>query len=98
MVYSWLRPTSPTDIKSFLGLVGYYRRFVEGFLSISSPLTKLTQKTIKFQWSEACKKSFQELKKRLTTSLVLTLPESTQGFVEYCDASRVSLGCVLKWL
>ncbi|WMV38677.1 hypothetical protein MTR67_032062, partial [Solanum verrucosum] len=48
-----------------------------------------------FQWSEACEKSFQELKKRLTTTPVLTLPEGTQGFVVYCDASRVGLGCVL---
>jgi len=94
-VQNWPRPTSPTDIRSFLGLAGYYRRFVEGFSSISSPLTKLTQKTVKFQWSEACEKSFQELKKRLTTAPVLTLPEGTQGFVVYCDASRVGLGCVL---
>ncbi|KAH0678966.1 hypothetical protein KY284_020051 [Solanum tuberosum] len=89
------RPTSPSDFKSFLGLVGYYRRFIEVFSSISSPLTKLTQKTVKFQWFEACKKSFQELKKRLTSATVLTLPEGTQGFVVYCDASRVGLGCVL---
>ncbi|KAH0691243.1 hypothetical protein KY285_018431 [Solanum tuberosum] len=61
---------------NFLSLAGYYRRFVEGFLSISSPLTKLTQKTVKFQWFEACEKSFQELKKRLTTAPVLTLPEA----------------------
>ncbi|WMV60292.1 hypothetical protein MTR67_053677 [Solanum verrucosum] len=68
---------------------------VSGFSTIASPLTKLTQKTVKFQWSEACEKSFQELKKRLTTAPVLTLPEGTQGFVVYCDASRVGLGCVL---
>ncbi|WMV40873.1 hypothetical protein MTR67_034258 [Solanum verrucosum] len=91
VVQNWPRPT----FRSFLGLDGYYRRFVEGFSSISSPLTKLTQKTFKFQWSEACEKSFQELKKRLTTTPVLTLPEGTQGFVVYCDASRVGLGCVL---
>ena len=75
-------------------MAGYYRRFVEGNSSISSPLTKLTQKTIKFQWYEACEESFQELKKRMTTP-VLTLLESTQGSVVYCDASRVCLGCVL---
>ncbi|KAH0656975.1 hypothetical protein KY285_031857 [Solanum tuberosum] len=74
-VQNWPRPTSPTDIRSFLGLAGYYRRFVDGFSSISSPLTKLTQKTVKFQWSEACEKNFQELKKKLTTAPVLTLPE-----------------------
>ncbi|WMV18648.1 hypothetical protein MTR67_012033 [Solanum verrucosum] len=73
----------------------YYRRFVEGFSSISSPLTKLNQKTVKFQWSKACDKSFQELKKRLTTTPVLTLPEGTQGFMVYCDACRVGLGCGL---
>ncbi|WMV30700.1 hypothetical protein MTR67_024085, partial [Solanum verrucosum] len=83
------------DITSFLGLTDYYRRFVEGFSSISSPLTNLTQKTMKFQWSEACEKSFQKLKKRLTTALILTLLESTQGFVVYCDASRVGLCFVL---
>ncbi|KAH0739576.1 hypothetical protein KY290_038281 [Solanum tuberosum] len=63
------RPTSAIDIRSFFGLAGYYRRFVEGFSSMSSPLTKLTQKIVKFQWSEACEKSFQDLKKRLTTTL-----------------------------
>ncbi|WMV09241.1 hypothetical protein MTR67_002626, partial [Solanum verrucosum] len=82
-------------IRSFLCLDGYYRRFIEGFSSISSPLTKLTQKIVKFQWSKASEKIFQELKKRLTTAPVLTLPEGTQGFVVYCDASRVGLGCVL---
>ena len=71
-VQNWPRPTSPINIRSFLGLASYYRRFVEGFLSSSSPLTKLTQKTVKFQWSEACEKSFQELKKRLTTAPILT--------------------------
>ena len=72
-VQIWPRPTSPTNIRSFLGLAGYYKRVVEGFSSISSPLTKLTQKTIKFQQSEAYEKIFQKLKKRLTTIPVLTL-------------------------
>ncbi|WMV08004.1 hypothetical protein MTR67_001389 [Solanum verrucosum] len=94
-VQNWPKATSPTGIRSFLGLVGYYRWFVEGFSSISSPLIKSTQKTIKFQWSEACEKGFQELKKRLTTAPVLILPEGTQSFVVYCDASRVGLGCLL---
>ena len=81
VVQSWPRPMSPTDIRSFLGLVVYYRRFVEGFSSILSPLTKLIQKTVKFQWFEACEKSFQELKKRLTIAPILILPEGTQGFI-----------------
>ena len=91
----WPRPTSPTDIRSFLGLAGYYRRFVEGFSSIASLLTRLTQKNVKFQWSDDCEKKFSELKTRLTTTPVLTLPEGSDGYVIYCDASRVGLGCVL---
>ena len=78
-----------------MGLARYYRRFVEGFSSISSTLTKITQKKIIFQWFESCEKSFQELKKILTTTSVLTLLESTKDFVLYCDASRVGLGCML---
>ncbi|WMV32714.1 hypothetical protein MTR67_026099 [Solanum verrucosum] len=82
-------------IRSFLGLAGYYRRFVEGFSSIASPLTKLTQKKVKFQWSDDCEKIFAELKTRLTTTPILTLPEGSDGYVIYCDASRIGLGCVL---
>ncbi|KAH0758120.1 hypothetical protein KY290_021613 [Solanum tuberosum] len=86
------RPTSPTDIRSFLGLAGYYRRFVEGFSSIASPLTRLTQKKVKIQWSYDCENSFAELKTRLTITPILTLRD---GYVIYWDASRVGLGCVL---
>ena len=91
----WPRTTSTTDIKSFLGLVGYYRRFVEGFSSIASPWTRITQKMVKFQWLDDCKKSFTELKTRWTTTPVSTLLEGLDGYVIYCDASRVGLGCVL---
>ncbi|WMV50916.1 hypothetical protein MTR67_044301, partial [Solanum verrucosum] len=94
-IKSWPRPLSPTDIRSFLDLFGYYRRFFEGFSSIATPLTTLTQKKAKFLWSEACEKSFQELKDRLTSTPVLTLPKGTDRFLVYCDASRVGLGCVL---
>ncbi|WMV09418.1 hypothetical protein MTR67_002803, partial [Solanum verrucosum] len=86
---------SPLDIRNFLGLAGYYRRFVEGFSSIASPLTTLNQKKDKFLCSKVCEKSFQELKDRLTSTPVLTLLEGTDGFVVYCDASRIGLGCVL---
>ena len=91
----WPRPTSATYFKSFLCLAGYYRRFVEGFSSIVSPLTRLTQKMVKFQWSDDCEKSFAKLKTRLTTTPVLTLPEGSDGYVIYCDASKVGLGCVV---
>ena len=70
-------------------------RFFEGFSSISSPLTELTQIIAMFKWSEACEKSFQELKKRFTIGLVFTLLEDNQCFMVYYDASRVSLGCAL---
>ncbi|XP_049410603.1 uncharacterized mitochondrial protein AtMg00860-like [Solanum stenotomum] len=94
-VKSWLRTLSPSDIRSFLDLVGYYRRFVKGFSSIASPLTTLTQKKVKFIWSNECEKSFQELKDRLTSAPVLNLPEGTYGFVVYFYASRIGLGCFL---
>ncbi|WMV09328.1 hypothetical protein MTR67_002713 [Solanum verrucosum] len=92
---SWPRPLSLLDIRSFLGLVGYYRRFVEGFSLIASPLTTLIQKKAKFIWFEEYEKSFQKLKDRLTSAPVLTLPEGTDGFVVYCDTLRIGLGCVL---
>ncbi|KAH0777857.1 hypothetical protein KY290_009268 [Solanum tuberosum] len=85
------KPTFPTDIRSFLDLAGYYKRFVEGFSYIASPFTKLTQNKVKFQWSDECEKSFLELKTRLTTAPALTLPDCSDGYVIYCDASRVSL-------
>ncbi|XP_019251201.1 PREDICTED: uncharacterized protein LOC109230128 [Nicotiana attenuata] len=81
-VKSWPRPTTPTEIHSFLGLAGYYRRFVEGFSTLASPLTKLTLKAAKFQWSDACERSFQELKARLTMAPVLALPTSLGDFVK----------------
>ncbi|KAH0706325.1 hypothetical protein KY289_011401 [Solanum tuberosum] len=94
-VKCWTKPLSPSDIRSFFGLAGYYRMFVEGFSSIASPLMTLTQKEAKFVWSEACEKSFQQLKDRLTSTPVLTLLKGTYGFVMYCDSSRMGLGCVL---
>ncbi|KAJ4710029.1 Retrotransposon protein, putative, Ty3-gypsy subclass [Melia azedarach] len=92
---NWERPTSVTEVRSFLGLAGYYRRFVEGFSKIVGPLTKLTRKNVKFEWTDDCEQSFQELKKRLTSAPVLTLPSGTEGFMVYSDASRQGLGCVL---
>jgi hypothetical protein len=84
-----------SEIRSFLGLAGYYRRFIEGFSKIAWPMTELLKKEKKFNWTESCERSFQELKKRLTTAPVLTLPDIQRDFVVYCDASRQGLGCVL---
>jgi ribonuclease HI len=95
VVLRWERPTTVTEIRSFLGLAGYYRRFIEGFSTIATPLTRLTKKNIRWEWSKECDESFQELKRRLTTALVLILPSGTEGFVVYSDASRKGLGCVL---
>ena len=84
-----------SEIKSFLGLAGYYQRFIEGFSKIARPMTELLRKDTKFVWSEACERSFQELKRRLTSALVLVLPDNQKSFVVYCDASQQGLGCVL---
>ena len=94
-IVKWGQPINVTEIRSFLGLVSYYRRFVKGFSKIATPLTILTQKDVKFQWLEACEQSFQELKKRLTSAPILTLPAGSDGFTVYSDASKHGLGCVL---
>jgi len=94
-ILKWERPTNVTEIHNFLGLTGYYRRFIEGFSTIASPITRLTRKEVKFEWSKDCEASFQELKSRLTSAPVLALPKGQEGFVVYSDASGKGLGCVL---
>ena len=94
-IVNWKPPTNVTEIRSFLGLAGYYQKFVEGFSKLAAPLTKLTRKEEKFVWSEACQQSFDELKRKLTSAPVLTLPSGQDGYTVYCDASRQGLGCVL---
>jgi hypothetical protein len=86
-VLSWKVPTSISDIQSFLGLAGYYRRFIEGFSKISKPMTELLEKDKQFKWTPACESSFQELKKRLTTAPVLVMSDMEKPFSIYCDAS-----------
>jgi hypothetical protein len=94
-VLSWNAPSSVGDIQSFLGLAGYYWRFIEGFSKISKPMTELLKKDKKFEWTSACEASFQELKKRLTTTLILVMPDMEKSFSIYCDAFGQGLGCVL---
>ncbi|KAL4013340.1 hypothetical protein IC575_025506 [Cucumis melo] len=84
-----------SEINSFLGLTGYYRRFVEDFSRIASPLTQLTRKGTPFIWNPACEGSFQELKQKLVSTPVLTVPDGSRSFVIYSDASKKGLGCVL---
>ena len=88
-------PKNVSEVRSFLGLAGYYRKFVEGFSKIAAPLTKITRKDVKYDWVDACQQSFEELKGRLTSAPVLALPNGRDGFVVYSDASRQGLGCVL---
>ena len=94
-VSKWPQPTTVSEIRSFLGLAGYYRRFVEGFSKIASSLTNLTRKNVKFQWTDACERSFKELKQRLVSAPILAIPTSSGGLVVYSDASKCGLGCVL---
>ncbi|KAL8105263.1 hypothetical protein AgCh_029162 [Apium graveolens] len=94
-IMSWERPKTPTEVRSFLGLVGYYRRFVKDFSKIATPLTMLTRKNQKFEWSAECEDSFQELKQRLVTAPVLVLQDDQGNFVIFSDASHKGLGCVL---
>jgi hypothetical protein len=94
-VLSWNAPMSVSDIQCFLGLAGYYRRFIEGFSKISKPMTELLEKDKKFEWTSACEASFQELKRRLTTALILVMPDMEKPISIYCDVSGQGLGCVL---
>ena len=94
-VMNWERPISVTEIRSFLGLTSYYRRFIKEFSQISLPLTKLTGKDALLMWTMDCEKSFQELKRKLTSTPVLVLPDPSGPFEVYIDASKRGLGCVL---
>ncbi|KAG8489174.1 hypothetical protein CXB51_017220 [Gossypium anomalum] len=94
-ILDWKPPRNVTEVWSFLGLAGYYRRFVKGFSMIASPMTKLLQKDVKFEWSGKCQKSFDQLKTYLTEAPVLVQPKSGKDFVIYSDASLLGLGCVL---
>jgi hypothetical protein len=94
-IVEWERPTNIREILSFLGLVGYYRKFINGFSALFGPLTTLMRKNASFVWSDECKVSFQELKQKLVSVPVLTLLMESIGYVVYTHASRKRLGCVL---
>nr|GEW99851.1 putative reverse transcriptase domain-containing protein [Tanacetum cinerariifolium] len=94
-IKDWESPKSTTEIRQFLGLVGYYRRFIEGFSKIVKPMTKLTQKNIMFEWGDKQEAAFQLLKQKLCSAPILALPEGSEDFVAYCDASIKGLGAVL---
>ena len=91
-VFTWEQPRNVTEVRSFLDLAGYYRRFVQGFSAIALPLTKLNRKRVKFEWDENCEMSFQELKQRLTQAHVLALLDDDGEFKIYTDASMLGFG------
>ena len=95
VIIEWKPPRSVTEVRSFLGLAGYYRRFVKGFSMTMALMTRLIQKNVKFEWSEKCQLSFDKLKAFLTKALVLTQPTYGKEYVIFSDASFNGLRCVL---
>ncbi|XP_058185830.1 uncharacterized mitochondrial protein AtMg00860-like [Rhododendron vialii] len=94
-VMNWQRPKYVFEVRSFLGLAGYYRSFIQDFSRLVAPMTRLTQKGTRFIWSDAYETTFEELKKQLTTMPVLTVPGCGVGYSVYCDTSKEGLGCIL---
>ena len=94
-VLDWTPPESVKQVRSFLGLASYCRRFIENFSKVAKPLTELLKKDKKFEWTPQCESSFQELKRRLTSAPVLVPADFSKDFIIYCDASRQGLGCIL---
>ena len=94
-VINWKLPQNVFEVRSFLGLAGYYRIFLKGFFVIASPLTKLLRKGLKFEWIDKCHNSFEQLKEILVEALVLTQPTSGKEYTLYSDVSIIGLGCVL---
>ncbi|GJW33259.1 putative reverse transcriptase domain-containing protein [Tanacetum coccineum] len=88
-------PKTPMEIRQFLGLARYYRRFIEGFSKIAKPMTKLTQKKVAFEWGDKQEAAFQTLKNKLCSTPILALPQGAENFILYCDASHKGLGAML---
>ena len=95
VVMSWETPKSVFEIRSFLGLAGYYRGFIQDFSRLASSMMKLTRNEVKFEWNDLCERAFQEMKRRLTSALIRIVLEGGQMYTVYCDASKNGLGCVL---
>jgi ribonuclease HI len=94
-IVAWSIPTIVTKIRNFLGVAGYYRKFIEGFSKIAKPMTSLLEKGREFKWDEKCQDSLEHLKKRLMSPPVLVMTDLQKGFDIYCDACGQGLGCVL---
>jgi hypothetical protein len=94
-VMDWKPPTSVHHIHCFLGLAGYYRRFIPDFSKIAKPMTERLKKGVKFSWDQKCEDAFHTLRAHLTTAPVLAQADVSKPFDIYCDASGIGLGCVL---
>jgi hypothetical protein len=94
-IMDWKTPSTVSEIQSFLGLAGYYRRFIEGFSKIAKPTTSLLEKGKEFKWTDKCQESFDQLRSKLMAAPVLIMLDLQKIFDIYCDASRQGLGCVL---
>jgi hypothetical protein len=91
VIKDWPTPTNVSQIRSFHGLAGFYRRFVKDFSTIAAPLNELTKKVVEFKWGSSQENAFQELKKRLTETPLLVLPDFTKTFEVECDASGIGI-------
>jgi hypothetical protein len=94
-IVDWKIPSTVSEVRSFLGLAGYYRRFIEGFSKIAKPMTSLLEKGKEFKWTGECQESFNQLRSKLMATPVLIMPDLQKNFHIYCVASRQGLGCVL---
>jgi hypothetical protein len=94
-IVEWRIPSTVTEVRSFFGLAGYYRQFIEGFSRIAKSMTSLLEKGREFKWDEKCEDSFDQLKMRLMSPLVLVMPDLQKGFDIYCDACGQGFECVL---
>ena len=94
-IMNWPTPRNVTDVRSFMGLAGYYRRFIEGFSKVAHAITFLQKKGMKFEWTSRCEESFQQLKNLLTSALVLKFVDPDKYFVVCINACRQGIGGVL---
>jgi hypothetical protein len=94
-IKGWPRPKNISEVRSFMGLAGYYRRFIEGFSKIAHPITSLQKKGIKFEWTTKCEENFQHLKELLTSAPILKIADPNEDFVVCTDACKEGLGGVL---
>ena len=94
-VQEWPQPTTVTEVQQFLGLTNFFRKYIQGYASLSNPLSNLTRKTVPFQWTSDCTRAFQGLKRALTTAPVLALPDPDLPYELVCDASGLGIGAVL---